>query len=464
MNSRTIQLREPADLTGDLIVQPLLLALSRRQFLQTATTLAVGTSLGDSRSSSDRPRCEPPPRPRKPGKKLAIVTTAYHYLSHAYHVCGRFLYGYLRNGQMHYPDFGIAGMHVEQTTKGDLSRESSARHGFALYPDVAGALTLGTDRLAVDGVLLIGEHGDYPYNAKGQKLYPRYELFEQIVAVFRKSGRSVPVFCDKHLSYDRRKARAMFDTAQSMGFPLFAGSSLPITWRRPELELPLGVPIKEALVATRGELEIYGIHGLEALQCMVERRTSGQQGVRAVTCLECESVWKAGDAGAWSWDLLDHALGRSPSRNVGDIRENCRQFVPPPGRPTFLRGPIAFLLEYRDGLRAAVLFLNGHHDDTTFAARVEGKERPVSTLFYLPPPPGAGFLEALAVKIEEFLTTGRPPYPVARTLLTGGMLDWVLDSRIRGHQRLETPDLDIAYEPPKDSGFLRGDYVSPAAE
>src|SRR5207253_7408203 len=107
-------------------------------------------------------------------------------------------------------------------------------------------------------------------------------------------------------------------------------------------------------------------HALEALQCMVERRTRGEQGVRRVRCLEGEAVWKAGDAGEWSWELLEHALGRSPSLNVGDVRRNCRHFVPPAGRPTYLRGPLACQVEYRDGLRATALILNGHTDDTTF--------------------------------------------------------------------------------------------------
>jgi hypothetical protein len=422
----------------------------------------VGSALGGSLLAADLPRSQPPPRPDKPPKKLAVVTTAYHYLSHAYHICGRFLNGYLRDGRMHYPDFGIAGMHVEQQRDNDLSRELARKHGFTLYPDVAGALTLGGDKLAVDGVLLIGEHGDYPYNDKGQKLYPRYELFRQIVEVFRKTGRTVPVFSDKHLYYDRAKAREMWETARKLGIPLMAGSSLPVTWRRPELELPLGVEIKDALVASRGEIEIYGIHALEALQCMVERRTRGQQGVKAVTCLEGDAVWKAGDDGLWSWDLLEHALSRSPSLNVGDVRDNCRQFAPPPGRPTFPKGPVAFIVEYRDGLRATALILNGHTDDTTFAARVAGEKKPISTLFYLPAPPGASFLQALVVKIEDFLTTGTPPYPVERTLLTGGILDAVLESRAKDHRRLETPDLDVAYDPPKDSGFLRGDPTSRA--
>jgi hypothetical protein len=429
-------------------------ALSRRGFLGAAAGLCLSGTL----AAEEHPRCEPPPRPNPPTKKLAVVTTAYYYLSHAYHLCGRFLNGYLRDGKMHYPDFGIAGMYVEQQGPGDLSKEHARKHGFPLYTDIASALALGGDKLAVDGVLLIGEHGDYPMNEKMQKLYPRYEYFQKIVDVFKKSGRAVPVFCDKHLSYDRRKAREMAETARKVGFPLMAGSSLPITWRRPELELPLGVRLDGALVASRGEMEIYGIHALESLQCMVERRAKAERGVAAVTCLEGDAVWKAGDDGLWSWDLLEAALSRSPSLNVGDIRDNCRQFAPPPNRPTFPKGPLAFLVEYRDGLKAAALLLNGHVDDTTFACRSADEKKPLSTLFELPAPPGAGFLQALAVKVEDFLATGRPSQPLERTLLTGGVLDVALESRVRDGKRLETPDLDVAYEAPKESGFLRGEY------
>ena len=437
-------------------------SLSRREVIA-AFAGAASASFASSRAlPADLPRSKPPPRTDKPSRKIAVVTTAYHYLSHAYHICGRFLHGYLRDGRMHYPDCWLAGMFVEQQPENDLSKALAVKQGFPLCRTVADALTLGTRSLAVDGVLLIGEHGDYPYNGKGQKLYPRFELFEKIVAVFRQTGRSVPVFCDKHLSYDRARARQMVETARRMRFPLFAGSSLPVTWRRPELELPLGRRIDDALVVSRGELEIFGFHALEALQCMVERRTRGPQGVRAVTCLEGDAVWKAGDAGTWSWELLEHALGRSPTLNIGDVRDNCRDFVPPPGRPTFLKGPIAFLVEYRDGLKATALILNGHVDDTTFAARLAGEKKPVSTLFFLPPPPGAAFLQALTVRIEDFLTTQRPPYPVERTLLTGGILDAALESRIQGHRRLEAPDLDVTYDPPSDSGFLRGDYTNPA--
>jgi hypothetical protein len=430
--------------------------MNRREF-----AAAAAASLPTSLLAIDLPRSTPPKRPNPATKKLGVVTTVDYYLSHAYHICGRFLNGYLRGNEYHFPNFEIAGMYVDQRRKNDLSADQAQKYGFRLCDNIADALTLGTGTLAVDGVLLIGEHGDYPYNAKGQKLYPRYEFFQKIVGVFRDSKKVVPVFNDKHLSYDRKKAFEMVETAKELGFPLMAGSSLPVTWRRPELELPLGVKLKEALVVSRGELEIYGIHALEALQCMVERRTNGQQGVRAVECLEGDAVWKAGDEGRWSLELLEHALGRSPSRNVGDPRENCRHFQPTSAWGLRSGGPRAFLLEYRDGLKAAVLQLDGHVADDTFAARIDGEAKPVSTLFWLPPPPGAAFLEALTSHIETFLATGKPPYPVERTLLTSGILDWVLESRAQ-RKRLETPDLDVIYQPPRDSGFLRGDYVNPA--
>lgn len=431
--------------------------MNRRNFLATGAALAASPIA----LANDRPLTQPPKRPGRAKRKLALLTTTYHYLSHSYHIGGRFLNGYLTTDGYHFPDSEVVSFFVDQVGPKDLSKTIAKDHGVRHCKTIAEALTLGTGKLAVDGVLAIAEHGDYPYNAKGQKLYPRFEFFQQVVDVFRSSGKTVPVFNDKHLSYDRAKGFEMVATAHKLGFPLMAGSSLPVTWRRPEVELPLGVKLNEAMVVSRGELEVYGIHALEALQCMVERRTKGQQGVKAVEYVEGDAVWKAGDAGRWSWDLLENALGRSPSRNVGDPRENCTHFQAPAAWGYRAVGPRAFLIEYRDGLKATVLQLDGHVADDTFAATVDGQKKPVSTLFWLPPPPGAAFLEALAIHIERFMDSGKPPYPVERTALTGGILDSVLESRVR-KKRLETPDLDVSYEPPKDSGFLRGTYERPA--
>ncbi|MFO0888368.1 MAG: hypothetical protein U0790_04375 [Isosphaeraceae bacterium] len=367
--------------------------------------------------------------------------------------------------------FEISSLYIEQTPDAtDLGRAKARRHGVRLSPTIADALTLGTGKLAVDAVLLIAEHGDYPLNEKLQKLYPRGKYFRQVLDVFRSSGKAVPVFIDKHLSYSRSEGKQMVDQARELKVPLMAGSSLPITWRLPPLEIPLGRTFKEVLVASRGNLEIFGFHALETLQCMAERRDlkGKPQGVRSVTCLEGEAVWNAADAGVWSWDLLRHALGRSHTVNPGDVKQNCRDFAPPSIRDavTILKGPTAFVVEYSDGLKATALILNGHVDDTTVAVRLNdesGRETVVSTLVYLPAPPGASFFNPLVLRIEDFFKSGHAPYPVERTLLTGGILDAVLESRIRDHAPIATPELAaIDYRAPADSGFIRSSLTDPS--
>jgi hypothetical protein len=429
---------------------------TRRDFLGAAAGLVGAGVLREAGAQ------EPTRRP-----KVAAVCTVYHYLSHAYHIVGRFLDGFIvHDGRgVHRPASEVVSLFIEQTPEEtDLGRAKALRHGVRLSSTIADALTLGTGRLAVDAVLLIGEHGDYPYNEKLQKLYPRGRFYGEILDVFRSSGRGVPVFNDKHLSYSRPEAKGMVDAARGMGFPLMAGSSLPVTWRLPALEIPRGRDWDGALVASRGDIEIFGFHALETLQCMAERRNrkGKSQGVTAVTCLEGDAVWQAGDAGVWSWDLLRAALSRSHTLNPGDVRQNTRDFKPPAGKEgiTKLPHPIAFVVEYADGLRATALILNGHVDDTTLAARVGGKT--LSTLVYLPAPPGAKFFDPLVLRIDEFFVSGHPPYPVERTLLTGGILDAALESRIRDHKRIETPDLaTIDYEAPEDSGFIRTPVASP---
>ena len=452
---------------------------TRRHFLEIAGASAGMAGLGAGPSSGSAPQAAtaPGPKPNAGARpKVAALASVYSYLSHAYHIVGRFLDGFpVYDGGsevLHRPPFELASLFIEQAPAAtDLGQAKARRHGVRLSPTIADALTLGTGKLAVDAVLLIAEHGDYPYNEKLQKLYPRGTYFRAVLEVFRSSGRAVPVFIDKHLSYSRTEARGMVEQARAQGVPLMAGSSLPVTWRLPALEIPLGRRFHDVLVASRGDLEIFGFHALETLQCMAERRDrrGKPQGVAAVTCLEGDAVWEAGDRGAWSWPLLDQALGRSHTRNPGDIKQNTRDFRPPapPGRdvPTKLRHPIAFLVEYVDGLRATVLILNGHVDDTTIAARIDdaaGGETIVSTLMYLPAPPGASFFNPLVLRIEDFFHTRRPPYPVERTLLTGGILDVALESRVRDHRRIETPDLAaIDYQAPGDSGYIRTPLANP---
>src|SRR5438477_382924 len=177
-----------------------------------------------------------------------------------------------------------------------------------LFKTIGEALTLGGKELAVDAVLSIGEHGEYPVNAKGVREYPRKRFFDEIVAVFKKSKRVVPVFNDKHLSYRWDWAKEMYDTAVSMKVPFMAGSSVPLAERRPALELPRRPKIVEAVSIHGGPFEVYDFHGLEVLQSFVESRPGAETGVKEVQFLEGEALWKAADAGLWSEKVADASM------------------------------------------------------------------------------------------------------------------------------------------------------------
>jgi hypothetical protein len=395
-----------------------------------------------------------PDAPHTPRKRLAIVTTVWRYLSHAQHMGDRFLVGYPWEGRWHKPAMDVVALYVDQKPDGDQSAERAKEFGFQVYPTIAETLRCGGDKLAVDGVIIIGEHGDYPVNAKGQILYPRYEFLEQVAKVFEADGRSVPVFNDKHLSYSFDKASQMVAMSQRLKFPFLAGSSLPVTWRLPSVELPLDCAIDEALMVGVGGSDPMDYHALEAMQCMLERRRNGETGVKAVQMIQGPAVWQAGKDGRWSRRLLEAALARSLSRSGKGLEDGRTQDLTHSGELEELtKDPAAYFIEYNDGLRATLLMLNGAVGDYTFACRLRGQEQLVSTNFLLPVLPNVAYSSCLMHKVEQMIATGQAPYPVERTQITCGILDMCLESKVRGNIRLPTPQLKVTYRAPRESHF-----------
>jgi hypothetical protein len=388
-------------------------------------------------------------------KRIAVVATVYRYLSHAQHIGDRFLVGYPRNGTWHTPDMKVVSLYVDQKPDGDQSAARAQAFGFEVYPTIAAALRCGGRELCVDAVLVIGEHGDYPRNDKGQVLYPRYDFVKQCVDVFEHDGRAVPIYNDKHLSYSFEKATWMVDASRRLKFPMLAGSSLPVTWRLPDIELPLNCEIESAVMVGYGGPDVMDFHGLEALQCMLERRKGGETGVRAVQMIEGDEVWKAGEAGRYSKELLESALSRSDTPQGQTIVDGRTQNLVAKGElPKLVKNPAAYFIEYRDGLKATLLMLNGAIKDFTFAARIKGSGVQ-STQFFLSPEPNVTYSACLVSKIEELCETGKAPYPVERTLLVSGILESCLTSRLQGQSRLETPHLDVRYRAPEQSQHAR---------
>ena len=387
-------------------------------------------------------------------KRIAVITTIYRYLSHAQHFADRFLVGYPRRGRWHRPDMKIASLYVAQRPEGEQGQDRAREFDFAVYPTIAEALRCGGDELAVDAVLLIGEHGDYPTNEKGQVLYPRYEFFKECVKVFEEDGRAVPIFNDKHLSYSFEKAQEMVADAHRLGFGLLAGSSLPVTWRLPDVELPMECEIADALMVGVGGSDPMDYHALEAMQCMLERRKGGETGVHAVQMLEGDAVWE--ETGAFSHELLEAALSRSDTPCGLTLEDGRTQNLLRNGElQKLVENPAAYFIHYADGLKATLLMLNGAVRDYCFAARLKDNPTPLSTQFFLTPTPNVTYSACLIAKIEELFETGIAPYPAERTLLVSGLLESCLTSRVQGYRQIETPHLSVSYRAPAASQHAR---------
>lgn len=374
-------------------------------------------------------------------KRIAAIITEYRPNSHADVIIGKYLEGFNQDQNPPYPKSKIVSIFTEQVPDNDMSRDLSKKYNVPIFRTVVDALTLGGESFVVDGVLLIGEHGDYPMNDKEQKLYPRFEMFLKITDVFREYNTSVPVFNDKHLSWSWRQAKRMVDISEELKFPMLAGSSVPVAWRIPAIDTPYGVEQKHAVIISYSGLDIYGFHLLDSLQAVVERRKGGETGVRSVQCLEGEHCWNFMRENEWVDRLFHEALSNSLTRKEG--------------KPTELvEKPAVFVIEYNDGLKAAAFLMTGLVQDFTVAIDVEGSAKPFSTLMRLQPGKPHHHFGCLVKNIEILFQTGKAPYNVKRSMLASGILDFALESRIQNHKKIETPQLaKVSYQASAESLF-----------
>jgi hypothetical protein len=415
---------------------------SRRRFLKSLAGAAVAGPTAASSWQLARGQ------DRTPRPKVAAVVTEFTYRSHAHCILENFLKPYVFNGKLTDPGCPVVSMYVDQFPGDrDMARAVSKDYDIPIYPTIAEALCLGGDTLAVDGVLSIGEHGDYPYNEKGQHMYPRKRFFDEIVAVFKHSGRVAPVFNDKHLSYRWDWAKEMYDTARSLDIPFMAGSSVPLAQRRPKLEIEPGTKLLSAVSIHGGGVESYDFHGLEVLQSIVEFRAGGETGVSELQFLEGAKLWQAADAGRWPVDLAEAAMAAELGPNQPPLRELVARLV---GNPNQIHG---ILLQYRDGFRGTVLAIGGRNR-WNFACRVADQARPVATEFYVGPWQNRNLFKALSHAIQTHFRQRRAPYPVERTLLASGILDAAMQSRYEKGMPQQTPQLAIVY-PPRDFRSFR---------
>ena len=415
----------------------------RRQWLSTAAmggaTLASASLLG----------ANPKRRPR-----VAAIFTVLRFRSHAYNILENFMGPYIFRGKETDPGVDVVSFYADQLPADDMARDVASRFKVPLFQTIGEALCVGSKGLNVDAVLLIGEHGDYPYNERGQHLYPRKRFFDEAVAVMRAADRYVPVFNDKHLSYRWDWSKEMFDTTRQHNMPLLAGSSVPLAQRRPPLELPQDADIVEAVSIHGGGLESYDFHGLEVLQSMVESRRWGETGIESVELLQGAAYQDAMQKGRWSQELVQAAMAaerKLSASKLGRLRQpRPTQGVFQAPRKDIKRpqpeGDYAICLTYKDGLKATVLKQGSGSDRWNFACRLRGEDAPRATAFFNGPWGNRCLFKALSHAIQHLFIHQEEPYPAERTLLTTGAVEAAVHSFHEGTV-IETPHLDIVYKP-----------------
>ncbi len=363
-------------------------------------------------------------------KKIAAVCTFYRQRRHADVIVTKFLYGFPTDDGIVPPLVKVVSMYIDQSSPNDLGPVVAAHYKIPVYSTVTDALTFGGDKLAVDGVLLIGEHGDYPLNRFGMKMYPRMSIAEEIFRCFEASRRVVPIFHDKHLSYSWLDSKWIYDRVKELNVPFMAGSSLPVAWRNPPLEHPIGSSITEAVVLSYGGLSF---HALDMLQCMLERRDGGETGVASVQYLQGQAVYEAARQKSFSMDLAEAAASTVDIKKEGTMEQHEEN-------------PVAIIVNYRDGTKGAVLTMNSYYGRRcAYAARVDGKI--VGTEFVVHKKQPYCHFSYLCLNIQQMFLTGKPQYAFERTLYASGILDMAHRSRDAGGKVIDTPFLDVQYKP-----------------
>jgi hypothetical protein len=367
-------------------------------------------------------------------KKVAAIVADWFKNSHPDGLFTRIFQTYSRDDKGFPSKLNLVSVYRDLPTDKDLSSEYAAAYGFRVTPTVAEALTLGTGKLAVDGVLISTEWAPYPLSDTGQIMYPHRKLFEECVKVFKASGRVVPVFIDKHLADNWADAKWIYDTAKEMHIPLMAGSSVQLCLLASDKTVEPGGDLKEIVGVSYHTLTTYGFHGLEMTQALAEQRRGGETGIKKVRCITGVAVWQA------AGKEYDPALLAAAIEKVGAK-------IPAGKTPADLvPEPVLFVIDYNDGLRVNLFTLNGIAAGWS-AAWSYKDGRTASTLLANEAHPELIRFDWLMKGVEDMVLTGKPSWPVERTLLTSGTLDAALISKRDGGKEVLTPYLNVIYKP-----------------
>ncbi|WP_257656826.1 hypothetical protein [Parapedobacter lycopersici] len=368
--------------------------------------------------------------------------------SHADWIVTKLLDGYWWEGAHKESRVEVVSVYIHQLDESQLGQKICKAKGIPIFNTVGEAITLGGEELAVDGVVIVAEHGNYRKDLQGHWLLPRWWIYSQVIKVFEQSKRSVPVFNDKHLSYNWNEAKWMFDKSRELNFPLTGGSSIPVYYREPEVELPSDTPIKHSVMlgGTADEGAIF--HAIDVLQSFVERRKGGETGVRSVQSIQGSEAWKWVENNSWAARLLD-AVAKRFKFEPGHFQQTPQTNI--------------CVVEYNDGTMAAVI--GAREVGWTYAGEIEGQEEPtiVSMLGWPGPFDQYHASNAQPHWITEMMVTKKEPFNAERLLLSTGIVNYYMESNWENGRyaavgrRVETPVLNMKYRTTRGAQFSTGE-------
>lgn len=360
------------------------------------------------------------PIPKRNAKRVAVIVTAYRFNSHADVILGRLL------GDHDYkPRVEVAALYTDQVPGNDMSRAEASRCQVPIYPTIGETIYASYRDGGLDGVVIIGEHGDYHEDELGRKWYPRRRFLEDVLHALDDLSLKVPVFSDKYLSYNMEDTVWMYEQLQKRGLPFMGGSSIPHTPQIPAFDPKLLEGAEEIFVVSFSDaIEAYGYHALELLQSLAEKRDGGDKGVRAVQALRGAQIWEALARKEWPEDLLTCAYARYDTGMYPRSEKDTA---------------VLFVVEYGNGTKGYVLQQEEWINQWGFAFRHKtGELTSAISLGDLERP--FRHFETLTRIIEDFIITGNEPFPARRIFLSSGLTNSIMEALHLG-RRVETPEL-----------------------
>ncbi|MBP1990098.1 hypothetical protein [Paenibacillus eucommiae] len=367
----------------------------------------------------------------KTKKRVAAIITEYWDISHADVIITKMLEGFNLDGYTYTSTLEIASMYIDKFPDNDIGRELAAKHQVPLYAAIAEALKCGGDTFELDGIILIGEHGDYPENERRQILYPRRAFFEACLNVMIEAGRFVPVYTDKGYAILEEDIKWMYEQIKKYNIPFMSSSVIPYCKQTFDVQpQPAGAPITKMFGFSYdgpGEApERYMYHSLEMLQSVAEYRAGGESGIARVRAIEGKEAVK--QALETKWHPLYMKLGSF--LNFPDMDQLADKQIHP------------YLLEidYSDGLEAGIFFADQIVWDFGVVVQLDEHSEPRCRGFWPQPGKPYSHFGTLVLEIEKFIHTGRPPFPVERSYLTTGTLASFIEA-LYEKREVETPHL-----------------------